>query len=174
VAAWASDPLPPWWPSSTSFLALSQAPPELARNTSIRAGRDRPGQVSRQRGGPSPKPTAIGAEQVGCLGQLVAAGDIGRRRHDEIAQLRTALTQGQQVTSFGDKPLIVVTAGKDAQAGWLPLQDKMAQLSSNRVHRILPDVSHASLIEDHHDSGYASSAIIDVVHAVRSGAPLNP
>ena len=54
------------------------------------------------------------------------------------------------MTSFGDKPLIVVTAGKDAQDGWLPLQDKMAQLSSNSVHRVLPDVSHASLIEDQH------------------------
>ena len=35
VASWAADPLPPWLPSSTSFLALSQAPPELARNTAI-------------------------------------------------------------------------------------------------------------------------------------------
>ena len=35
VAACASEPLPPWFPSSTSFLALSQAPPELARNTAI-------------------------------------------------------------------------------------------------------------------------------------------
>ena len=35
VAACASEPLPPWLPSSTSFLALSQAPPELARNTAI-------------------------------------------------------------------------------------------------------------------------------------------
>jgi len=26
-ALWASDPLPPWWPSSMYFLALSQAPP---------------------------------------------------------------------------------------------------------------------------------------------------
>ncbi len=78
------------------------------------------------------------------------------------------------MTSFGDKPLIVVTAGKDAQDGWLPLQDKMVQLSSNSVHRVLPDVSHASLIEDQADSRSASAAIIDVVHAVRSGAPLNP
>ena len=75
-----------------------------------------------------------------------------RALHDEIAQLRTSLTQAQQVTSFGDKPLIVVTAGKDAQDGWLPLQDKMVQLSSNSDHRVLPDVSHASLIEDQHDS----------------------
>ena len=35
VASWASEPLPPKLPSSTSFLALSQAPPELARNTAI-------------------------------------------------------------------------------------------------------------------------------------------
>ena len=31
VALWASDPFPPRLPSSTYFLALSQAPPELAR-----------------------------------------------------------------------------------------------------------------------------------------------
>ncbi len=35
VASWAGDPLPPWLPSSTSFLELSQAPPELARKTAI-------------------------------------------------------------------------------------------------------------------------------------------
>src|SRR6185437_16085307 len=36
VAACESEPLPPWLPSSTSFLALSQAPPELARKIAIR------------------------------------------------------------------------------------------------------------------------------------------
>jgi pimeloyl-ACP methyl ester carboxylesterase len=97
-----------------------------------------------------------------------------RALHDEIAELRTSLTQAQRVTSFGDTPLIVVTAGKDAQAGWLPLQDKMVQLSSNSVHRVLPDVSHSSLIEDRDDSSHASTAIVDVVHAVRSGASLSP
>ena len=29
--------MPPWLPSSTSFFALSQAPPELARKTAISA-----------------------------------------------------------------------------------------------------------------------------------------
>jgi pimeloyl-ACP methyl ester carboxylesterase len=96
-----------------------------------------------------------------------------RALHDEIAQLRTSLTQAQQVTGYGDTPLIVVTAGRDAQDGWLPLQDSMARLSTNSVHRILPDATHASLIEDQHDSRYASSAILDVVHAVRSGRPLD-
>ena len=35
VASCAGLPLPPCVPSSTSFLALSQAPPELDRNTAI-------------------------------------------------------------------------------------------------------------------------------------------
>ena len=96
-----------------------------------------------------------------------------RALHDEIAQLRTSLTEAQQVTSFGDTPLIVVTAGKDAQDGWLPLQDEMARLSTNSVHRILPDATHASLIEDQHDSTASAAAITDVVRAVRSGSPLD-
>ena len=33
VALWHSEPLPPYSPLSTYFLALSQAPPELAMNT---------------------------------------------------------------------------------------------------------------------------------------------
>jgi hypothetical protein len=96
-----------------------------------------------------------------------------RALHDEIAQLRTALTQAQEVTGLGDTPLIVVTAGKDAQEGGLPLQNSMARLSTNSVHRILPDASHASLIEDQHDSAASVAAITDVVHAVRSGRPLD-
>jgi pimeloyl-ACP methyl ester carboxylesterase len=96
-----------------------------------------------------------------------------RALHDEIAQLRTALSQAQEVTGLGDTPLIVVTAGKDAQEGWLPLQDAMARLSTNSVHRILPDATHASLIEDQHDSAASVAAITHVVHAVRSGRPLD-
>jgi pimeloyl-ACP methyl ester carboxylesterase len=117
---------------------------------------------------PSGLPPTERAEQQA----IVSTAAYYRALHDEIAQLRTSLSQAQRVTSFGDTPLIVVTAGKDAQDGWLPLQDKMTQLSTNSVHRVWPDVTHASLIEDRHDATRASSAILDVVHAVRSGAPL--
>jgi pimeloyl-ACP methyl ester carboxylesterase len=119
---------------------------------------------------PSGLPPTERAEQQA----MVSSAAYYRALHDEIAQLRTALTQAQQVTSFGDMPLMVVTAGKGAQDGWLPLQDKMVQLSSNSVHRVLVNASHASLIEDHHDSRDAVSAIVNVVNAVRSGRPLNP
>jgi pimeloyl-ACP methyl ester carboxylesterase len=119
---------------------------------------------------PSGLPPTERAEQQAML----SSAAYYRALHDEIAQLRTALTQAQQVTSFGDTPLMVVTAGKGAQNGWLPLQDKMTQLSSNSIHRILADASHSSLIEDHHDSKDAVAAIVDVVHSVRSGDPINP
>ncbi len=36
VASWASLPLPPYWPSSTIFFALSQAPPEFDSSTAMR------------------------------------------------------------------------------------------------------------------------------------------
>ena len=117
---------------------------------------------------PSSLPSTQRAEQQAML----SSAAYYRALHDEIAQLRTSLTEAQQVTSFGNTPLLVVTAGKDAQDGWLPLQDAIARLSTNSVHRVLPDTTHASLIEDQHDSTAAVAAITDIVHAVRSGTPL--
>jgi hypothetical protein len=64
--------------------------------------------------------------------------------------------------------------GLVALGSWLTLQDKMTQLSTNSVHRILPNATHASLIEDQHDSTASVAAIPDVVQAVRSGRPLHP
>jgi len=97
-----------------------------------------------------------------------------RSLRDEVAGLKAALTQAQALTSLGDKPLIVVTAAEDAHAGWLPLQEKMAGLSTNSVQRVIEDASHTSLIEDEGDSANAINAILDVVEAVRSGAILRP
>jgi pimeloyl-ACP methyl ester carboxylesterase len=115
-------------------------------------------------------PPAAGAE----VRAFTSTADYYHALHDELAQLRTSLTEAQQLTTLGDKPLFVVTAGKDAQAGWLPLQDKMALLSTDSVHRVFAATSHTSLIENRRDSLHAVSAIIDVVQGIRSGARLNP
>ena len=62
VAAWASEPFPPWWPSSTIFFALSQAPPEFASRIAISTPEAMaPARYPASAGAPSPKPTAIGA-----------------------------------------------------------------------------------------------------------------
>lgn len=91
-----------------------------------------------------------------------------RSVRDEFSQLRTALTQAGQLESLGSKPLIVVTAGKDAQDGWQPLQDDLARLSSNSIHRNLPNATHASLTEDQRDAAESSQAIRDVIESVRA------
>ncbi len=96
-----------------------------------------------------------------------------RTLRDEFAELPTALKQAQALTTFGDKPLIVITAGKKAQQGWLPLQDKMATLSTNSLHRVMPDMEHTSLVEDQYGASLSSQAINDVVEAVRTGRPLS-
>ncbi len=95
-----------------------------------------------------------------------------RSLRDEFAQLPTALAQAGAVRSLGDTPLIVVTAARGAQAGWLPLQDEMAALSRNSLHQVLPDATHSSLIEDEHDASASSEAIRRVVGSARSGRRL--
>ena len=96
-----------------------------------------------------------------------------RSLRDEFAELPTALKQAADLTTFGDKPLIVVTAGKDAQEGWQSLQDELATLSSNSIHRLVPDATHAGLVENEQAAGASRQAIIDVVAAVRSGQRLS-
>jgi len=103
---------------------------------------------------------------------VVSTASLNRIQRDEFAALPMTLKEAAELTTLGDRPLIVVTAGKGAEAGWLPLQDKMAGLSTNSVHRVLPDIDHPGVIHDKAGAAVASQAILDVVASVRSGGPL--
>jgi hypothetical protein len=103
---------------------------------------------------------------------VVSTANLNRIQRDEFAELPTTLKEAGALTTLGDRPLIVVTAAKGAQAGWLPLQDKMTSLSTNSVHRVLPDTDHPGVIHDKAGAAVASQAILDVVASVRSGEPL--
>ena len=103
---------------------------------------------------------------------VISTANLNRIQRDEFAELPMTLAEAAALTTLGDRPLIVVTAAKGAQAGWLPLQDKMTGLSSNSAHRILPDTDHPGLIHDEFGAAQASQAILDVVTSVRSGTPL--
>jgi pimeloyl-ACP methyl ester carboxylesterase len=92
-----------------------------------------------------------------------------RGQYEEWAHLPTAFEQAKALHDFGAKPLIVVTAGRGAQAGWFAAQDKLAALSTNAAHRTLNAASHAALLEDQHFAAYSSQAIGDVVTAIRTG-----
>ena len=85
VAAWASEPLPPWWPSSTSFFALSQAPPELAKKTAINVPvAMAPARYPASAEGPRPNPTAIGA-------QMASSPGVASSRSESLVQMSTTL-----------------------------------------------------------------------------------
>jgi hypothetical protein len=94
-----------------------------------------------------------------------------RSLHDEFAELPTSLAQARAFQSLGDRPLVVVTASRDAMAGWLPLQDAMAKLSTNSRHEVVP-FEHNELVTGEIGARTSSEAIRDVVHSVRFAAPL--
>jgi pimeloyl-ACP methyl ester carboxylesterase len=88
---------------------------------------------------------------------------------DEFAALPAALELAQDADSLDATPLVVVTAEKDAEDGWLPLQDALSELSTDAVHVRLADVTHTSLVEDPDDAALAAGAITALVTAVRTG-----
>jgi pimeloyl-ACP methyl ester carboxylesterase len=94
-----------------------------------------------------------------------------RSRRDELARLRTSLAQARALTDLGGKPLAVVTAGEGQQAGWAAAQDRLAELSTNSVHRVVP-ATHMSLLADEEDSTTSVHAIADVVRSIRTRSPL--
>jgi pimeloyl-ACP methyl ester carboxylesterase len=95
-----------------------------------------------------------------------------RSVRDEFVALPTSLEQGAVLATLRDTPLIVVSAGTGNQPGWRPLQEKMVTLSSNSLHRVIPNATHSSLISKESDAAEASEAILDVVESVRTGTPL--
>jgi pimeloyl-ACP methyl ester carboxylesterase len=95
-----------------------------------------------------------------------------RSQRDEFSTLRETLGQAGQLKDLGSKPLIVVSAESGALDGWMPLQNDLAALSKNSVHRILSDASHSSLTEDQGDAALSAQAISDLVDSVRASTPL--
>jgi pimeloyl-ACP methyl ester carboxylesterase len=90
-----------------------------------------------------------------------------RSQQDEWSMVRTTLIEAQTLTTLGDRPLMVVTARRDMQKGWMELQDDLATLSTNSVHQIFPDANHASLLEDEAVAAMSSQAIRDVLALAR-------
>ncbi len=91
-----------------------------------------------------------------------------RSTRDEFSELRTAMTEAQSLTTLGNRPLVVVTAEKDAAGGWMAAQNQLAALSTNSVHQRLPHATHSMLTEDKDTAARSSRAINEVVNAARS------
>jgi pimeloyl-ACP methyl ester carboxylesterase len=97
---------------------------------------------------------------------------LARNQLDEWTEAPIVMRQAGAARSLGTRPLIVVTAVQGAQHGWLPLQDELAALSSNSVHRLAVNSTHIALVDTQDGAAISIQAIHDVVVAVRSAQPL--
>jgi hypothetical protein len=77
---------------------------------------------------------------------------------------------------FGDRPLIVLTAGSHAggSRGWVQLQASTAALSSDHEQRFVPGATHGSIVNDRRYAVAITTAIREVVESVRTGRRLAP
>jgi len=89
----------------------------------------------------------------------------------ELRATPQTTTQTRSLRSLGDKPLTVVSAGTQ-EPEWLELQDDLATLSSNSMHRVVEGATHTSVLYDRSQAQATSAAIVEVVQAVRKDQPL--
>lgn len=112
---------------------------------------------------------AAAREQAGA--DTSTAGQASSER-DELAMVPTMMAQARTVTDLRDLPLYVLTAPVDAQTGWLTPQMDLAALSGNSIHLVVAGAGHQSLLDDQSDAAVSGRAIMGVVDAARTGAPL--
>ena len=85
--------------------------------------------------------------------------------------------QVRSAGSLGDKPLAVISASEHLPPGWPPpgwpeMQEELAALSSDSIHRVVEGANHESLLYEKRDAQVTSAAIVEVVEAVRNDQPL--
>lgn len=92
-----------------------------------------------------------------------------------IAEYLAAGASAQQAAAladFGDKPLVVLTAGDGSDASWSTAQDHPATLSANSSHRVVDGASHSELLLDEAAAAATTQAVLDIVTAVRDHEPV--
>ncbi len=91
---------------------------------------------------------------------------------DEFVQANASGAEAAMLTDFGDKPLVVLTAGAETDPTHDAAQNKLATLSTDSSHRVVKGASHPGLITDEHYAKATTQAILDVVSSVRNHQPL--
>jgi pimeloyl-ACP methyl ester carboxylesterase len=115
--------------------------------------------------------------RIGLLGPIFgvaptdATAAVARSQRDEFRVLPTALDQAAKVTSIGDSPLIIVSAGTGTLRGWAEAEAAQLSLSTNAAHRVMASATHDSLLDA--DGGASIQAILEVLAAVRDGTPVH-
>jgi hypothetical protein len=95
-----------------------------------------------------------------------------RSTFDEYLQAGTSAGQAAALKDFGDKPLVVLTAGSGSDADKMAAHDDMAALSTNSAHRVVDGATHGGLLLDGSAAAAVTGAISDVVSSIRDNKPL--
>jgi hypothetical protein len=74
---------------------------------------------------------------------------------------------------LGDMPLMVISSDKQP-ADRAALQEELATLSTDSVHKVIDSSTHLSLAFDKQDAQATSTLILEVVEAVRTDEQLQP
>jgi pimeloyl-ACP methyl ester carboxylesterase len=99
------------------------------------------------------------------------AGNL-RSTIDEYVHAAASMQEAASLRDFGDRPLVVLTAGTGNDAAWPAAQNHLATLSTNSVHRIVDAATHEALVGDPDHAVTTTQAVLQVVTAMRSAKPL--
>ncbi len=83
---------------------------------------------------------------------------------DELLSLQVSVAQAAAITTFGDLPLVVVTAALNQQTDWQTMQSELLLLSSNSQQMIAENSGHNIEIEQ---PEAAVAAIVNMVAQLR-------
>jgi pimeloyl-ACP methyl ester carboxylesterase len=101
--------------------------------------------------------------------QIAKASNFGSTI-EEFAMGGTFAEQAAALQNFGDKPLVVLTAGIGSDATHQAAQDHLATLSTNSAHHTVQGAAHEELITNQRAAAETTQGILDAVQAVRSHA----
>ena len=119
----------------------------------------------------SPAPPELPHQQRAQIAALNPSTRQVSTTSQEFRATPQSTAQARSLRNLGDKPLAVVSAGTQS-SGCLELQDDLATLSPNSMHRVVKGATHTSVVYDLSDAQATSAAIVEVVAAVRNDRPL--
>lgn len=128
-----------------------------------------------------PRDTDLPAEAGDSFKAWVDTTRFMRSNTAELNAQPQSWAQAGRVNSLGAIPLVVLSASDHGYAPasaaklekiWLELQNELADLSTNHIHRVLPNTTHGSLLVNQHDAQAVIAAIAEVVDSIQSGKKL--
>jgi pimeloyl-ACP methyl ester carboxylesterase len=128
-----------------------------------------------------PRESNLPAEAADAFKAWVDSTRFMRSNTAELNAQPESWAQASRVKTLGAVPLVVLTASDHGYAPeraaklekiWQDLQNELAGLSTNHIHRVLPNTTHGSLLAKQTDAQAVIAAVRDVVNAAQSGKPM--